>query len=347
MASTVETDMGPEMSPDISEVSPDLAVDVMFACRKTAALKAAIELDLFTLIGDGGTAASLAAAAKASERGVRVLCDYLVVNGFLIKEADTYRLTPSSRTFLVRHSPAYIGGAIEFVAAPEMLSLHLDDPAACVRNGGALGLANISADNPVWVKFARAVGPLVAPSAMALAAEVATWPRKPRKVLDIAAGHGLFGLEIAKTFPEAEIVAVDWGAVLELASQNARQFGVGGRYRTIPGSAFEVDWGSDYDLILLPNFLHHFDIETCAGLLEKCRNTLAPEGRVVGVEFVPNEDRVSPPFPASFAWEMLATTPRGEAYTERELAEMARRAGFADATTKPLPPTPASLVFFE
>ncbi|WP_425336246.1 methyltransferase [Sinorhizobium garamanticum] len=343
MASPDETVMGTDMD----EVSPDLAIDTMFACRKTAALRAAIELDLFTLIGEGSTAATLAAAAKASERGVRILADYLVVNGFLIKEGDTYRATPSSRTFLVRHSPAYIGGAIEFIAAPEMLSQFLDDPAACVRNGGSLGLANLSSDNPVWVKFARAMGPLVARSAMALAEEVAAWPKKPQKVLDIAAGHGRFGIEIAKTLPEAEIVAVDWSAVLELARHNAGEFGVAERYRTIPGSAFDVDWGSGYDLILLPNFLHHFDIDTCAGLLKKCRETLAPGGRVVAVDFVPNEDRVSPPFPAAFSFEMLATTPRGEAYTEQEFAEMARRAGFSTATAKPLPPSPASLIFFE
>ena len=332
---------------DVGEVSPNLVVDAMFACRKTAAIVAAIELDLFTLIGDGSNAASLAAATNAAERGVRILCDYLVVNGFLTKTGNQYALTPSSRAFLDRHSPAYMGAAIEFLAAPEILRQILGDPASYVRNGGSIGLANMSPDNPVWVKFARGMGSFTGGSAIGLAAEMANLPMQPRKILDIAAGHGRFGIEMAKAFPSAEIVAVDWGSVLELAKQNAQQFGVAERYKLVPGSAFEVDWGTDYDLILLPNFLHHFDLETCAGLLRKSRATLSAEGKVVAVDFVPNDDLVSPPFPAAFSWEMLASTPRGEAYTQKDLAEMARRAGFHNVRIKPLPPSPASLIFFE
>jgi SAM-dependent methyltransferase len=329
-----------------SEISPALLVDAMFACRKTAAMKAAIELDLFTLIGDGATAGSLAVAATAAERGVRILCDYLVVNGFLTKTGDRYRLTPSSRVFLDRRSPAYMGAAIDFIAAPEMLKLFYDDPAGCVRNGGSIGLANISADNPVWIKFARGMGSFTGGIARALAAELADWPA-PRKVLDIAAGPGHFGIEIGKTFPSAEIVALDWRAVLKLAEHNAREAGVGARYTVIAGSAFDVDWGKDYDLVLLPNFLHHFDIESCAVLLRKARASLSADGKVVAVDFVPNEDGVTPPFPAAFSWEMLASTPAGEAFKEKDLAEMARRAGFRGVSLKPLPPSPASVIFFE
>lgn len=330
------------------EISPALLVDAMFGFRKTAAIKAAIELDLFTAIGgSGGTAASLASATKASERGMRILCDYLVVGGFLTKTGDRYGLTPSSRVFLDRQSPAYLGSAIDFVAAPEMARLFLDDPSAYVRNGGSVGLANVSADNPVWVRFARGMGSFVASSAESLAAEVAHWPTAPKRVLDIAAGHGLFGIEVAKAFPKAEIVAVDWRSVLELAEANAQKAGVADRYRILPGSAFEVDWGSDYDLVLLPNFLHHFDIDTCVTLLQKIRASLSEAGSVIAVEFIPNEDRVSPPFPAAFSFEMLACTPRGDAYTEKDLAEMARRAGFGGISTRPLPPSPSSLIFFK
>jgi 2-polyprenyl-3-methyl-5-hydroxy-6-metoxy-1,4-benzoquinol methylase len=278
---------------------------------------------------------------------LRILCDYLVVEGFLTKTGDDYALTPSSRAFLDRHSPAYMGAAVEFLAAPEMNSQFLDDPISYVRNGGSVGLANISADNPVWVKFARGMGAFMAVSIAGVAAEVASWARPPKKVLDIAAGHGRFGIEIAKTVPSAEIVAVDWSSVLELAKHHAREFGVAERYRTIAGSAFEVDWGGDYDLILLPNFLHHFDMETCAGLLRKVKGSLSAGGKVIAVEFVPNEDRISPPFAAAFSLAMLATTPSGDAYTQKDLNEMAQRAGFRNAAVKPLPPSPASLVFFE
>ena len=81
------------------------------------------------------------------------------------------------------------------------------------------------------------------------------------RVLDIAAGHGLFGIEIAKANPKAEIVALDWENVLTVAKENAAAAGVSDRYQTIVGSAFDVD--RNYDLGLLTNFLHHFDTPTC------------------------------------------------------------------------------------
>jgi ubiquinone/menaquinone biosynthesis C-methylase UbiE len=166
-------------------------------------------------------------------------------------------------------------------------------------------------------------------------------------VLDVAAGHGLYGIAIAKVAPDAEIVAVDWGAVLTVAVRNAAKSGISQRYRTIAGSAFEVEWGNGYDLVLVPNFLHHFDEATNVALLRKVRASLSDVGQCWAVEFVPNEDRISPaPMPATFALAMLATTPKGDAYTATEYAAMAREAGFSEATTIPLPPSPQSLVAF-
>ncbi len=330
------------------EISPALLVDTMFAFRKTAAIKAAIEFDLFTKFGGKErTAKALASELNCAERGVRILCDFLVVSGFLTKSGENYALTPSSQAFLDRRSPAYMGAAIDFLASPQMMSLLLDDPAAYVRNGGSVGLANVAPDNPVWVKFARAMGAFTGASAKSVASDVATWSKPPSKVLDVAAGPGAFGIEIAKVAPSASVVAIDWKPVLAVTEENATNAGVAGRFSFRPGSAFEVDWGSGYDLILLPNFLHHFDADGCVMLLKKARASLAAGGRVAIVEFVPNEDRVSPEFPAAFAMVMLATTPKGDAYTERELADMARSAGFQEFVSRRLPPSPASLIFLE
>src|SRR6185503_4640060 len=107
--------------------------------------------------------------------------------------------------------------------------------------------------------------------------------------------------------------------VLEVARANAEAMGIAGRFRTIAGSAFEVDFGSGYDVALLPNFLHHFDFATNIALLKKVRAALKPGGLAAVIEFVPNEDRVSPPDGALFAMRMLGTTPAGDAYTFIEL----------------------------
>ena len=331
----------------MSEPSPDLFIDTAFAYQKTAAAKAAVKLDLFTAIKEtDGELAAVAARIGASHKGVRILSDYLVVLGLLEKEKGRYRLTPSSALFLTATSPAYMGGAVDFLAAPELITLHLGDPVSYVRRGGSDGLANVAADHPIWVTFAKAMAPLVALPAQAVAAEVAASPVVPQKVLDIAAGHGLFGISVAKAVPQAEITAIDWQAVLAVAQENARAAGVAERHRTKPGSAFEVDWGEGFDLVLLTNFLHHFDQPTCVGLLERARRSLKSGGRVLAVEMVPNEDRVSPPFAAMFAFVMLGSTPHGDAYTAKEYEVMGREAGFGTVAVKPLLPSPMSLLSF-
>jgi hypothetical protein len=105
-----------------------------------------------------------------------------------------------------------------------------------------------------------------------------------------------------------------------------------------------VEFGGDYDLILIPNFLHHFDIPTCEKFLAKCAANLRSGGRVAIVEFVPNEDRVSPPMPAGFSLTMLGNTPHGDAYTESEYRKMLANTGFKDVNFTALAPMPETLV---
>jgi len=331
----------------MQDVTPDLFVDAIIGYHKTAAMIAALDLGLFTAIAEGaGTATALAAKVGAAERGARILADYLTIQGFLTKGDGVYALTPSSATFLDKRSPAYLGSAPDFLSSPEFRALVFTDPAAVVRAGGSLGLGNIGPDDPIWIKFARAMAPLVTPTARAVATLVAAWPASPGKVLDIAAGHGIFGISIALAVPGAQVTALDWAGVLEVARANAGKFGVADRFHEIAGSAFEMDWGQGYDLILLPNFLHHFDPDANVGLLAKVRRALAPGGRAFAVDFVPNPDRVSPPRPAMFALTMLFSTPHGDAYPAAELDEMGRRAGFRGIVCMPLPPSPYTVVEF-
>lgn len=333
------------MSQQSMEVSPILFFETVGAYARTESLKAAIELNLFTAISEGHeTAKALADRLNVSERGARILCDYLVIIGLLLKEGDHYRLTPDSAVFLDSRSPAYLGGTIEFLLTPK-LTEGFSNLAEAVRRGGTVleDEGTVAPENPVWVKFARAMVPMMAIPAQLMAKIVLDDPdfdsTRKLKVLDIAAGHGIFGITFAQQNPNLEVTALDWPAVLEVAKENAERAGVSERYQTIAGSAFDVDYGEGYDLVLLTNFLHHFDPPTCEQLLKKVYAALNEGGRAVTLEFIPNEDRVSPPGPAAFSLTMLASTPSGDAYTFPEFERMFSNAGFSRSEMHALPPT--------
>jgi hypothetical protein len=337
------------MSPDPKAAgapSPGLVFETLFAYQRTAALRAAIELDLFRAIGEGpGDVPSLARRCSASERGVRILCDFLTIGGLVSKVDGRYAHTPTSAMFLDPRSPACVASTAGFLGNPSIQE-PFNRLAEVVRTGRTVlpGQGTVEPENPVWVEFAHSMAPMMAPMAAPLGSIVLDGASGPVSVLDIAAGHGLFGIEVAKQNPKARVVAVDWAAVLDVARANARRAGVEDRYETKAGSAFEVEYGGPYDIALLTNFLHHFDPPTCVRLLKKVNASLKRGGCVAALEFVPNDDRVSPPMAASFSLTMLATTAAGDAYTLPELAAMCREAGFAQIAGHPVPMGPHTVV---
>jgi ubiquinone/menaquinone biosynthesis C-methylase UbiE len=331
--------MGPEAQAG-KQPTPALLFDTVNAYQRTQAIKTAIELSVFTAIAEGNTTAkTIAEACAASERGIRILCDFLVIMGFLTKDEGEYGLTPDSAVFLDKNSPAYMGTITDFVLSPYLMD-NFDYLTETVKQGTSAGKnKGLDPEHPMWVKFARGMAPMMAMPAQLLARLVDPEKNQKLRVLDIAAGHGLYGIAFAKQNPRAEITALDWSNVLEVAKENAEAAGVGDRYQLNSGSAFDVDYGKDFDIVLLPNFLHHFDVATCETLLRKVHSALSKGGRAVTLEFVPNDDRVTPPQAAGFSMMMLGSTPAGDAYTFAELDQMLRNAGFARNEMHELPPS--------
>ena len=322
-----------------AQPSPDLFFDTLTAYQKTAALKAAIDLNLFTALADApATAARIAKACNAAERGMRILSDYLTVQGFLQKSDDKYSLTLDSAVFLSRKSPGYAGAAVDFLLSDHLTTAfkHLTDS---VRKGGTAEpqRGSTTPEHPMWLTFAQTMGGIMTRAAEGLAELLPLDPNRPTKVLDISASHGMWGIAFAKKNPMAHLVALDWPGVLQITIKNAQAAGIADRFRTLAGSAFEVELGRDYDAVLIPNFLHHFNTAECIRFLKRCHAALRPGGCVAIVEFIPNPDRITPPQAAGFSLVMLATTPEGDAYTGDEYAAMLAKAGFDRPVAHALP----------
>jgi len=316
--------------------TPEHIFNTINSYQLSEAIKSAIELEIFTAVSEANTtSATIAERCHASERGVHILCDFLTIHGFLTKLDTSYFLTADSAVFLDRHSPAYAGSAIEFLLTPRLRECYARLTEAVRRGGTAVGNGMLDPENPDWIKYARGMMSMACRPAELIAAELRK-EREVHKVLDIAAGHGLFGISVAKQNPAAHVYASDWKNVLEVAQKNAEAMGVGDRYHLIPGSAFETDFGNGYDLALITNILHGFDIPTCTKLMRKVHVVLSPGGRAAIAEYVPNPDRVSPSIAAAFSLTMLAATTSGDAYTLAEIEGISKAAGFVRVDLSPM-----------
>jgi SAM-dependent methyltransferase len=235
----------------------------------------------------------------------------------------------NARLYLTKASPAYFGSAVKFLASDSTVAAFcrlrqtVERGTACAPDGASPDFVELD-----WVEYARSMAPLAEPTAQFAANALAKDSAGPIQVLDLGAGHGLYGLAIATQNSAAHIFALDAPRVLEIAIDNARQAGVDGRFHPIPGNAFETEFGGPYDIILAANLAHHFDEAANVRLFRKARAALKPAGRMVLIEWVPNADRVSPSPDAAFALTVLATSARGAIYSLKEYSQMLRAAGF-------------------
>src|SRR5581483_4300049 len=179
-------------------VSPEVIFDALFAYEQSAALKAAIDIGLFTAIDEGRTDVNgIAAHTGASARGVRILCDFLTTMALLTQSNQQYGLSSTSAVFLSRDSPQYVGTVAQFLPLPD-LKRDFDDLTGAVKRGGVAPSGNtVATENPIWVEFARAMVPMAMANALAIADLIEVRGADAR-VLDIAAGHGMYGIVLAQ-----------------------------------------------------------------------------------------------------------------------------------------------------
>jgi ubiquinone/menaquinone biosynthesis C-methylase UbiE len=303
-------------------------------------LGAAIEHRIFDLLADGAkTAAEVSRENGASLRGVRAIMNALV--GFeLLKKDDEgrYSLTPESAAFLVRKNPDYVGGILRHgdQLIPRWLPL-----SEIVKTGKPAMAVNQEGDGSAFfVDFVEDLFPVGYPSAKALAA---AFPQA-RKVLDVAAGSGVWSIPLAQNSKEVRVTALDWPGVLPATRRVTERMGVAGQYEFLAGDLNSADLGNGYDLATLGQILHSEGETHSRALLGRVFQALAPGGTIAIAEFIANEDRTGPPLAMLFAVNMLVNTEDGDTFTVTEISQWLREAGFVDPRTMEVPaPSPLIL----
>ncbi|HYW43391.1 MAG TPA: class I SAM-dependent methyltransferase [Bryobacteraceae bacterium] len=310
-------------------------------------MEAAVRHGIFDLL-DGGprTIDEVARHTGASERGLRALMNALAGLQLLSRDADgNYGLTGESAAFLVSGKPGYVGGLIRHTSTQRIpLWLKLTD---AVKEGkpAAGGVNREQTGTEFFHEFVEDLFPLSYRPALALAEVLdlgAT--RVPLKVLDIAAGSGVWGIALAQQSPRVSVTAVDWPGMLDVTRRTAARCGVEEQFTFVGGDILEADFGTGHEVATLGHILHSEGVERSRALLRKTYEALAPGGTIAIQEFLVNDDRSGPPMALMFAVNMLVLTDQGDTWSFNEIAGWLREAGFENPRTLDSPgPSPLIL----
>jgi C-methyltransferase len=264
--------------------------------------------------------------------------------GLAAKDGTKYRLTPVAENHLVPGKPQYMGDMTGILGSTMMWEGlgRLDE---AVRHGGCVLPEH--AETPrasFWEIFARSSGSMAFGASMALDRLLEPWLQKRDKVrvLDIAAGSGIYGYTLAK-HANVELTTLDWPNVIAESKQWAKRLEVDmKRVRYLEGSLFEVDYRGPYDLILLSHVYHHFDPPTCQKLTRKVVDALASGGRLVVHEFFGDSAN---PAGILFSLTMLVWSRKGEAYSAGQYGKWMTEAGLTNVSPHPNQGMPTSFLF--
>ena len=327
---------------------PQAIMQMFQAAHATAVLCSACELAVFAQLGDGAKdAAAVAKRIQCPERSTRILLDALVALDLLRKERETYRLAPLAEAHLVPGTPMYMGDFAGLIGHPALWG-GLGRLADAVRAGGTVLAEHAETPkHPFWETFARSSASLAGPAAMVLEGLLHDWiASRPRvRVLDIAAGSGIYGYTLLRSHANVELTALDWPNVLVETRKWAGRLGVDtSRVKYLEGSLFDVDYRGPYDLILLSHVYHHFEPPTCRALTRKVAAALAPGGRVAVHDFLAGDDN---PGAAMFSVVMLVWTRKGEAYSADDYREWLGESGLKPLGVHANTAMPTSFVIAE
>jgi C-methyltransferase len=310
----------------------------MMGLWKAAALKAAIELDLFTHMANGHrTAAAVAQAAGASERGTTSLLNALSALGVLSKRDREYELSPEARAYLSRTSPLYVEDLVFGIAAPWEWDA-FGRLADAVRTGKATIYPYMKGDESACLeKMVRGIGTLAASSAEQICdlLGIGDWSGDGPRILDIACGTGIYGFTMAKRSPRARVTAVDRRQIIKLAQDTAAQMGVVERAAFKPGNIFSVPFEDGaYDLVLIGNVLHQYSGERTKRLISRAFAAAKPRGGMIVIhDFVADDARSTEMAPLLMSLDMLLYTDDGDVHSYAEYKTWLEETGFTEVSS--------------
>jgi SAM-dependent methyltransferase len=288
--------------------------------QESRVLLTALELDVFSAVGEGSTAPKIAARIGTDARATEMLLNALVALEALDKDQGAFRCTAESK-------------ALGAARAGLMHTVHLWDTwstlTACVKSGTTQREDKVDKAPREWTEaFISAMHARARPSAARMVETIGA--EGVKRMLDIGGGPATFALAFAEANPALRAEVLDLPLVVPMAERNIREAGLSARVTARVGDLRTDVFGQGYDLILASAICHMLGEDENRDLFRRCARALVPGGRLVIREFILEPDRAGPRDATLFALNMLVGTRSGNTYTEAEYREWLQAAGFRD-----------------
>lgn len=321
---------------DAAGILPEDVNEMIRAFMPSRAVLSALELDVFTAVGNGASAKEIAHTIEANPRATEMLLNALVSLKLLEKHDGTFTNTPMSARF-------FREGSRDNARPGLMHTAHLwhgwSTLTSCVRAGNRV---NGGVRDHTWVtSFIAAMDRNARERAGAVVKAVDATGVK--RMLDLGGGSGAYSIAFARAVPALKADILDLGDVVPLAEEHIRKAGLAERIAVRPGDMLRDPLGENYDLVLVSAICHMFSPEENQLLFQRAYQALAPRGRFVVQDFILEASKTAPRAAALFSLNMLVGTRAGSSYSEPEYAAWLRNAGFSNVK-RVLLPGPSSLM---
>jgi (2Fe-2S) ferredoxin/predicted O-methyltransferase YrrM len=318
---------------DVAGMLPDDLNGQIRAFMESRIILTALELDLFTKVGEAATAAEAATKAGTSPRGTEMLLNALVSLGLLTKQNSTFRNTPIAARYFVAGSKDYAQPALMHTAHLWRRWSTLTD---CVRVGSSVTYQETPQRSEEWTQaFIAAMHRNAGERAPIVVQAVGT--EGVGRMLDVGGGSGAYSIAFAKADPKVRSEILDVAAVLPITQKHIQEAGLADRIQTRAGDLRQDRFGTGYDLVFVSAICHMLSPEENRDMMKRCYAAAAPGGRVVVQDFVLESDKTAPKFAALFALNMLVGTRGGSAYSAEDYTAWLQEAGFQDVRRVRLP----------
>jgi 3-hydroxy-5-methyl-1-naphthoate 3-O-methyltransferase len=310
---------------------PDRLDQMIRGYMPSRCLLTALELDIFTAVGDGADAEQIGKKIHANARAIGMLLNALVALGLLLKIGDIYRNTPESARFFVQGSKDNHRNGLLHIANIWHRWSTLTE---AVRRGRRI---SIDADNSrEWTRhFIASMQRNAKDRAPGVVKALGT--TGVRRILDLGGGSGAYSIAFAKACPEVQCEILDLPEVVPLTNEYVSGAGVSAQVSIRSGDMLRDDFGSGYDIVMLNAICHMFSEEQNREIFRRAHNALGPHGRLVVQDFILNADKTAPQHAALFSLNMLVGTDAGASHSELEYTQWMKAAGFAEVSRIKLP----------